>query len=364
MSPHDVTQAIEAAGGYLGEVRRDGVWRGFPTRAGSSDQWVTGFVATHVAASSAAVDLAETTAALLERELPGGGWGYGGEVPADADSTAWCLSAVVDQAPQDVVDRAKAVLADHRVGAGYATYRADSGIAEFVGAAPSGAAGWTGAHPDVTAAVVLAGVPAPGDEDEEEVLRRLIGSATATGLVPSYWWRGMLYATALTLRALAARGRRAAPAWEQAAAEGLTRLQRAHGGYALGASPIGDPFTTALALEAWCRLPHLDHERRRDRAAEALLLTQSPDGRWLGDHVLRIPAPGVRDPRLVGVWARDTGGGNSFVRDVGGVFATAAAAHSLGLWRQDAAPPAGQVLEPSDAEPGVGEVVVARPGID
>ena len=54
-------------------------------------------------------------------------------------------------------------------------------------------------------------------------------------------------------------------------------------------------------------------------------------GAWRGDYVLRIPAPDVTDPRRVPEWSRATGGGNSFVMDRDGLFATTMACHALAL---------------------------------
>ena len=45
--------------------------------------------------------------------------------------------------------------------------------------------------------------------------------------------------------------------------------------------------------------------------------------------MLRIPAPDVKDPNRVSGWRRGTGGGNSFVMDEDGVFATALALYAL-----------------------------------
>lgn len=360
MSRGAVGPALLAAADYLDRARRDGLWRGFPTLAGTSELWVSGFVATHLARAGAPVDLAPTVDALLSRRAPNGGWSYSAAVPTDADSTAWCLSAVCGQIPDDEGARAREVLKRHRVDDGFATFRADSGIGGFVGSSPTGVLGWTGPHSDVAAAVLLAGVPEPGTPDEDRVLGRLIGSANATGLIPSYWWRGMLYATALTLRALRARDCQPPDSWQEAAAEGLAGLQREDGGYVLGTDRASDPFTTAHGLESWCLLRHPNAEAHAQRAAEALLAMQRDDGSWRGDLVLRIPAPAVVEPRLVARWSRETGGGNSYAPDVDGVFATVAALHALSRWSRNADTLDGRVIESARPARGDHEVIVER----
>lgn len=374
----DAAEAVRRGAHALELARRGGLWRGFPTLAGMSDEWVSGFVLTHLAPTEAPeVDADAARSLLARRQRETGGWGFAPAVPADADSTAWSLIALRDTLPRADVARGLDALELHRVGDAYATYRPGAGIEDFIGALPGGAPGWTSPHPDVTAAVLLATqplvagqVPLPSDTPTapaparfEASLRWLLACADATGLVRSYWWRGMLYASALTLRLLQQHGRRAPEAWERAAVEGLVRLQTPSGGYRLGSDPDDDAFTTALALECWCRLAHLDDDRRRDRVADALLTMQHAGGAWTGGYVLRLPAPEVSDPARVSGWRRGAGGGNAFVLDPGGVFATAVAVHSLDLWSRPAAGPGGGpggrgVLEPARPTRGEDETLV------
>jgi hypothetical protein len=345
-----IVERLQAALDRLRSLQQGGLWRGFPTLAGQSDVWVSGFVASHLSGvESVTFDAAPTIAALLETGATDGGWGYGGDVPVDADSTAWCAMAVAgDNAAAATLIEARRVLEDHRHGNGFATYLPESGIVKFIEASSAArVTGWTAAHPDVTAAVLLAGVPAD-EADSEPVLRHLVASQTGAGFIDSYWWRGPFYGSALALRALNARGRRLEPDGEATMYEGLAGKQLADGGFGLGASPNMDPFTTALGLEALCRLAHLDDEGLRHRAADALVAVQGDDGGWSGDFILRIPAPDVIYPRHVDEWSRGTGGGNSFVPDVDGLFATAVAAYALDLWQRGPAP--GDGYEPVTPE--------------
>lgn len=311
----------------------DGLWHGFPTLAGRSEHWVSGFVATHLLGLHGLdVDLTDTAATLLGSRHDDGGWGYDAHVPTDADSTAWCAQAVRRDDSATGRRAAREVLAAHRVGDGYATYRADSGIVEFVqSSGPDAMRGWTQAHPEVTAAVLLAGEPAD-DADAEAVLTALVRHQTGAGFLEAYWWRGPCYASALLLRALNARGRCLDETEAGLMRRGLARVQREDGGFGLGSTTRSDPFTTALGLEALCRLGQAD--ARADEAAATLLGLQQDDGRWAGAHVMRLPTASVTDPRHVTGWQRDTGGGNSYVHDTDGLFATALSVSSLDLWQQ------------------------------
>lgn len=312
-------------------------WQGFPTLAGESDVWVTAFIVAHLAAIGVPRSaLARARAYLIARQDRTAGWSYGSGVPCDADSTAWCLLALNGDRRFSRQRRTRAVraLLSHADEQGrISTYRPGSGIADYIGADSEAAvAGWTSPHADVGAATVLP--LRSGDVHDDAVLERmlrwLVAAQTGAGLFEAYWWRGPYYATALTLRACA-RHERSLPARAAALLRRALRRERLpEGGYGLGAGTAASAFATALALEAWTHLGSAAADRRRTGAA--LLALQQADGSWSGEFVLRIPAPSVRDPRHVAVWKRSAGGGNSYVRDRDGLFATTLACHALHLW--------------------------------
>jgi hypothetical protein len=178
---------------------------------------------------------------------------------------------------------------------------------------------------------MLAGTPSLAAPDGLSALGRLILRQSGAGLWDAYWWRGPLYTTALVLRAVHAAGVRLPHVSAGRLLRALEREQLPDGGFGLGASREPDPFTTALGLECLCRLAYIGGADRREVAVSSLLLQQQPDGSWPGDYVMRIPAPDVLEPRHVAQWSRATGGGNSYVLDTRGTFATALACHALGL---------------------------------
>jgi hypothetical protein len=138
----------------------------------------------------------------------------------------------------------------------------------------------------------------------------------------------------MVLRALTSRRLRLSEAQAHLLARAIKREQLSDGGFVLGAGEKLDPFTTALALESLCHLSHLGGERERRAAGSALLAAQGEDGGWTGDYVMRIPAPDVADPSHVARWSREGGGGNSYILDRDGLFATALACSSLEYWRR------------------------------
>jgi hypothetical protein len=311
------------------------LWHGFRTLAGESEVWVSAFVVARIGRAAARRGVVRRArVALAAAQGPAGGWSFGGEVPPDADSTAWALQALEGTRLLDVRSRERAgeFIAGHVAGDGYATYTPDGGIAEFIDAGSRSIEGWTSEHPDVTAAVLAAGPPGTGTAESLTRLAALVERQTGAGWWPAYWWRAPEYTAAVLLRALRRHGRSLPPEHERRLLNALAREQLDDGGFQLGGAPGADPFVTALALET---LSHLDGKDARDlrhRAGSALLAAQFDDGGWMGDFQLRIPPPDARDPELVRGWTRGGGGGASFVLDRDGVFATAQACAAIDRW--------------------------------
>lgn len=335
MDTEPILAAARRGFGHLCSVGEDPHWTGFPTLAGRSDAWVTAFIVAHLRTLDGANPrLREARDRLLEWQRDDGGWGYGPGVPSDADSTSWALTALKRSrrpGASEARQRGLEFLAGHRVDSGFATYRRNSGIAGYIGAgAKTSIEGWTSPHPDVTAAALLAGHPTGAEA--REVLGRLIARQRGTGWIESYWWRGNHYATALTLRALRERRYRLPEDRRGLLLRSYRRQRLDSGGYSLGIAQEPDPFTTALALEGLCHLAPAGGEEERRAAGRALLASQRSDGGWNGGFTMRLPAPGVVDPDDVAEWERGGRGGNSYIRDEDGLFATATSVRSLTLW--------------------------------
>lgn len=329
----EVLAAVQRGITRLRSLHEGGRWRGFPTLAGESDIWVTAFVAAHLRELSPRhAALAEARAYLAAQLRLHSGWSYGGDVPPDADSTAWCLMALrgSPQISPSARSEAQEFLSSHQSEIGTATYREETGIREYIGVGPAvSLAGWTSAHPDVSVAAVLAGVPRLGSGASLAVLRRLAACQSGAGFWDAYWWRGPFYTSALLLRAVQRVNHRLPEPHAQCILAALKREQLANGGFALGASLEPDPFTTALALECYTHLAYFGGEQGRRAAVSALLELECGKLGWSGEYTMRIPAPDVVDPARVSEWARGTGGGNSFVMDTDGVFATTLACFAL-----------------------------------
>ena len=180
-------KALKRGLAWLKSIASDDHWLGFPTLAGRSDTWVTGFVVSHIAPMvprSRIVTRARHF--LIERQQTGGGWGYNPDVPADADSTAWCLAALARSRGLTPSARAtaKKFLLEHCDIDGVRTFLPNSGISNFI-EAPSGfeATGWMSPHPDVTAAALLSGsLSLP---HAHQALQSIVSSQDRAGVLPA-----------------------------------------------------------------------------------------------------------------------------------------------------------------------------------
>ena len=262
-----------------------------------------------------------------------GAWSYSADVPPDADSTAWCLMALKSYAELRVneLDKSRKCLWNHFKDQGIATYTSDSGIQEFISAPNKELiTGWTSAHPDVSVAAVLADI---NNEKTPAVMKWLI-EKQHEGLIDSYWWRVPYYTTTLVLRVLSILEKELPKNLAEQLVKKTIEDQLPNGSFGLESSNEPDAFTTAMALELMVNLSSSGTDQAINKCLRALLESQQPNGAWNGGFILRIPAPFVTNPETVGSWNKETGGGNSYVKDQNGIFATTMACYALDLWRR------------------------------
>lgn len=328
-------QSVNFGIDYLLSHLHSGRWRGFPTLAGESDTWVTGFVMAHIQPiCKTQVAFNDTKDFLLASRQPTHGWSYSAIVPSDADSTAWCMTALgqANGLTQDELEKSKTFLWSHFVNHGLSTYDINSGIGDFISAPNAEAiAGWCTSHPDVSIAAVLADV---NHEKVPEILDWLQSLSTGEGFVDSYWWRGPFYTTTLMLRALHRRGEALPKEHAERLLKGLKGLQLDDGGFAHDKASKLDPFSSALALEAFLYLKDIGGQNEAVACANALLKAQTDNGNWTGNFILRIPAPNVLNPKRVVAYDNPDLGGNSFIHDRDGIFATAMSCYALDCFKR------------------------------
>jgi hypothetical protein len=304
-----VREAIEAGIRFLLGVRNQaGRWRDFydvdrPQAADTrvtgyaSDEWVTAYVGAALAAldSPAAREGArEAWRLLLHRRGERDGWGYHGQLPVDADSTAWGLRLAERVGGGDHPRAAAArafVRAQMDPSGGVRTYRAVDcpALAAFL-KMDGPYDGWCAVHACVTAAV--AADPELGPAARPFLRERQLADGHWTG----HWWDDDEYATFHAAAALAStHDDQDTARVNRAAAWALSRLDAASG--AVWSDAHGGPsaFATALAIQT-ALLGARTHHAAVENSVEWLTATQRGDGSWPASARLRVPAPPAVDP--------------------------------------------------------------------
>jgi hypothetical protein len=314
------------------------LWEDFASTAGSSSEWVTGFVLWALGGKDDNPAVAAATRALIARQREDGSWGYSPKVPGDADSTAWALIGL--GAGLDVEHRTAGAsfLLDQQVGGGgFRTYGSGAPRA-LVPWAPRDRhfRGWTSPHTCVTAVVVRSLVEAGTSPCSPAIAagaRYLASRQQPEGLWPSYWWSGLTYTSYHALCSLRRCGALSKGQLKRAVGEVLRR-QQPQGGWAWDGSENGRPgaFETAFALmllDFSFASPAAANglEDAIERGAGWLCHNQSSDGKWRAEPILRVPLPSDPDEHM-GNWECRSRPG-ALGADVKGVFSAAAVARCL-----------------------------------
>jgi hypothetical protein len=224
---------------------------------------------------------------------PTGGWGFNGKTPIDADSTAWCLLALLTSAGGKAEDFVAELqeLRQHQdlETGGFCTFRLENAPP-----IPKGS-GYCAPASCVTAAAVLALRVFNCVEDAlriERALGYLWRSREEDGSWRSYWWESAVYSTAIVLRLFSLLGNKrcelgSTRAW-------LEGRQHPDGNWSSQPKTDPDPFLTSLALGALLDLDVPPNSPSLQRGRDWLLNAQRDDGSWEATPIMKLPA--LQDP--------------------------------------------------------------------
>jgi cytochrome P450 len=290
----NVEHSACAAVDYLLNLQHpDGHWEDYVLPVGTSDQWVTAYVALALARVSRYVRRSSARKAaqkacdwlMLWRSYPEG-WGYNANSGPDSDTTAHVLLLLHELgAPTDTtsLDWLEGNWVDE---SGFATYPRDDA--------------WGIGHPCVTPVAYLALHHAGRRSLAPKVRRVIAATQQSDGGWRSYWWAGHGYADWVTLQLI-----RAVP--ELSPSDTAVNRDRAR------------TYTFRSNMELACALGKEALEMGIGEGTfelgEALISSQGEPGGWPGDFDLRVTDPDCYTP-----WDTPSG---SYFRDVDGTITTA-----------------------------------------
>jgi squalene-hopene/tetraprenyl-beta-curcumene cyclase len=340
--PQRLTRSIEGASLFLQEsVRPDGFWSDFLTLAGESTYWVSGYVGYALARGTGPHWEEERRrlllgvgSRLLERQYEDGGWGYSPGVPADADSTSWCLLFLSKLGTQGAESRERATrfLLRHQnpVDGGFRTYAVPSEVGRFMMLDASVSfQGWSSSQMCVTPVAGRALAESGSSLGVDKALQFVRRGQTPEGYWEPYWWSERLYATVSCMEFLKAWGGAEDSGLVSRARDWIESKQLASGAWSDSPAAAGVPFSTALAIKGLmvAPLPGLSDSLRR--GVEWLLTDQLTDGSWNSHHILRIPHPSTMEPWKQPYWMKDGKAIDAVIEDHRRLYTTATAFAAL-----------------------------------
>ena len=320
----------------------DGLWRDFRTPAGEATTWPTAYVATALRAAAdprvsaalpAAGDevdggLTRAAHALSQAQKDTGGWGYGADVPDDADSTAWALLFLAGHPGrvQAACERAATRLAEHQ--------HRDGGVRTYAEAGPIRSytglprwmpfRGWCRPTVEVSAVAAAAFAVVGAGARAAAAWAFVRARQAQDGHWDAYWWDSPLVATRHAAALAAERGdvraRRLAECW--------TLGQKGDGLCGTPGLPGPSAFASALALAVLAGAG-AQGTRTFEQSAAALAGLQLPDGGWPAHALLRIPVPADRSTSAPDRWRPVRFQPGVTVRDHNRVFTTATCVAAL-----------------------------------
>ncbi len=332
-SPDGLRLSLERAREFIEHSRNpDGLWSDFLTLAGESVYWVSGYVgyalSRYGGVRKEEGGLEEVASKILDHQGREGGWGYGPIVPADADSTSWCLLFLSRLGTQsrESLEKALLFLLSHqsRIDGGFRTYAKPSEVGRYMMLDESVSfEGWASSQTCVTAVAAQALIGTGSSQGIDEALDYIRGGQTAEGYWDPYWWSEKLYATVNCMVALKARGGGADTGLLSSAQDWIARTQLADGGWSDFSTTEGLPFSTALAVRGLVLASRPSFSDKIRNGVEWLLTRQLADGSWSSHHILRIPHPSVKEPWKQPHWKRDGRAINAVIKDHRRLYTTA-----------------------------------------
>ncbi len=341
----DLLKSIEGARKFLREsLNADGFWSDFLTLAGESVFWVSGYVGYSLIVfekeSEEKKFLEKAAVNILTCQNLDGGWSYGYGVPSDADSTSWCLLFLsnFEGLNRQKLSSALDFLLKHQspFDGGFRTYAAPRAVGRYMRIDDNVSfEGWASSQMCVSAVAAQALMENCSSKGVDEVLSYIRNGQISEGCWNSYWWIGKLYATTHCIEALNKRGNKDDINLIYKGQKWIAKTQLSDGSWADSkVQESGWAFSTALALSGLLADPKMIFDAQIKNGIKWLVANQLPDGSWATNHILRIPAPWIKEPWNQQSWNADGRAINAVIKDHRRLFTTATVFMALNQYKK------------------------------
>ncbi|NIG55371.1 prenyltransferase/squalene oxidase repeat-containing protein [Chitinophaga sp. Cy-1792] len=281
-----IVQAISKGTDFiLSNQQQSGWWKDYYVSIGTSDEWVTAYVACHLARLNDAKSqraLHRAWKILKTRYRENEGWGFNALIPTDADSTIWTwLFAVTAQFSHEFPTAGFSIMHAYQdEEGGVISYSLNGRVGRITREQNHNYFnGWQIPHFCVTAAYALAG--------EQLAIEYLLKHQKPEGYWYSYWWKGPEYATAISTEALYNKN---AEKYREIIIAAVNWAMN-HAQLALN-SHLPNPFKLALLLKTiLCSPAKIEKKELLSAMVCHLLHTQEASGSWPASAEMRMPDP-------------------------------------------------------------------------
>ena len=316
----------------------------FLTLAGESVFWVSGYVGYSLIVfekeSEEKKFLEKAAVNILTCQNLDGGWSYGYGVPSDADSTSWCLLFLsnFEGLNRQKLSSALDFLLKHQspFDGGFRAYAAPRAVGRYMRIDDNVSfEGWASSQMCVSAVAAQALMENCSSKGVDEVLSYIRNGQISEGCWNSYWWIGKLYATTHCIEALNKRGNKDDINLIYKGQKWIAKTQLSDGSWADSkVQESGWAFSTALALSGLLADPKMIFDAQIKNGIKWLVANQLPDGSWATNHILRIPAPWIKEPWNQQSWNADGRAINAVIKDHRRLFTTATVFMALNQYKK------------------------------
>ncbi|WP_017258237.1 prenyltransferase/squalene oxidase repeat-containing protein [Pedobacter arcticus] len=282
--PQELEKVIDKGIDFLlSNQTQAGWWKDFHLEPGTSDEWVTAYVAYYLSnlkTQKTQKSLEKAWDILKTRYRMNEGWGYNALTRGDADSTTWVLHFTNSENLIGNLDICFLSIVEKHISedGGIVTYAKRRSLEKEALVATSVLFnGWQIPHNCVTAAYALTG--------KQHAIDYLINQQDKDGFWYGYWWDGYEYATGLATEALYSKNAEKYKKSIESAINWAT-----HEANRILNASFPNTFKLAFLLRILlCDNSEKENSILKQKITTVLINSQEQQGCWKSDAILRSP---------------------------------------------------------------------------